>query len=200
MAVFSERCQTLFLVWVVRAEVKTACGRGRNIANFFFIIIIFSSVAILHAQDQLPAQDFVLSTMYSERSVPRSLASLVQSPKVYKEPLKAGGQWHQGLYLYFIEETGMSPLFMHRVPNSGMAAPCASQWRVSSYALPDFPKPVQPGLLKCHPLTLFSEHRLKADPRVSAAGPGKSWDCSCTLSGERRWGKDLKDTEVLGDL
>lgn len=71
MAVFSEWCQTLFLVWMVRAEVKMACGKSRNIAIYVCIyLFIFSSVAMLYAQDQLPAQDFVLSTMYSQRSVP----------------------------------------------------------------------------------------------------------------------------------
>lgn len=45
-------------MWVVRPRVKTDCGRGRSIAEFFEVGC-FSFVVMFYAEDKLPTQDFV---------------------------------------------------------------------------------------------------------------------------------------------
>lgn len=60
-----EPCQISFYMWVVKGRVKTACGRDRNIAKFFEIgwLVLFVK---FYTEDKLPAQDFVLTVVYSK--------------------------------------------------------------------------------------------------------------------------------------
>lgn len=76
-----EQCQTSFYMWAGKGRVKTACGRGRNIALFFFeiglVLFSFSFVAKFYTEDKVPVRDFVFSAVYGKRRTPWRVSNIV---------------------------------------------------------------------------------------------------------------------------
>lgn len=126
---------------------------------------------MFYAEDKLPAQGFILNATYSKQCIPWHVSNiafqiLIQkcnlshfslctqgAYKVCKKSLKTGGLWSQELLSVSEKEYRSTLVTAQGVPNWGMLALYGSQSDISSYARPDFPKPVQLGLLKCHEST-----------------------------------------------